>query len=60
MTPINGDELDAVLDGLAAALGSNDNGKRSWRGFLATMNFYRSSGGRLWIGYTLWDTFTRD
>lgn len=48
MTPINGDELDAVLDGLAAALGSNDNGKRSWRRFLATMNFYRSSGGRLY------------
>lgn len=48
MTPIKDDELDVVLDGLAAALGSNDNGKRSWRGYLATMNFYRSSDGRLY------------
>lgn len=48
MTPIKGDELDAVLDRLAAALGSTDNGKRSWRGYLATMNFYRSSDGHLY------------
>ena len=48
MTPIKDDELDVVLDGLAAALGSNDTGKRSWRGYLATMNFYRSSDGRLY------------